>query len=110
GLDFHPWCHAVWHWNLPGNPVDLEQREGRVHRYKGHAVRKNIAEGFAASLRAQWAKGKDPWEVMFDLAESAARSSGAPELVPCWVAPGSTKVQRCIPMLPFSREHDKLEN
>jgi hypothetical protein len=37
GLDFHTWCHAVIHWNLPSNPVDLEQREGRVHRYKGHA-------------------------------------------------------------------------
>jgi Helicase conserved C-terminal domain len=34
GLDFHPYCHAVVHWNLPSNPVDLEQREGRVHRYK----------------------------------------------------------------------------
>src|SRR6185503_7930880 len=43
GLDFHPYCHAVVHWNLPSNPVDLEQREGRVHRYKGHAVRKNVA-------------------------------------------------------------------
>ena len=32
GLDFHPYCHAVVHWNLPSNPVDLEQREGRVHR------------------------------------------------------------------------------
>ena len=31
GLDFHLWCHAVVHWNLPTNPVDLEQREGRVH-------------------------------------------------------------------------------
>ena len=39
GLDFHLWCHAVVHWNLPSNPVDLEQREGRVHRYKGHATR-----------------------------------------------------------------------
>ena len=38
GLDFHPWCHRLVHWNLPGNPVDLEQREGRVHRYKGHGV------------------------------------------------------------------------
>jgi hypothetical protein len=44
GLDFHTYCHAVWHWNLPSNPVDLEQREGRVHRYKGHAIRKNLAE------------------------------------------------------------------
>ena len=43
GLDFHQYCHAVVHWNLPANPVDLEQREGRVHRYKGHAIRKNIA-------------------------------------------------------------------
>ncbi len=35
GLDFHTYCHEIWHWNLPSNPVDLEQREGRVHRYKG---------------------------------------------------------------------------
>ena len=28
GLDFHPWCHRIVHWDLPGNPVDLEQREG----------------------------------------------------------------------------------
>nr|MDQ2643150.1 helicase [Myxococcota bacterium] len=40
GLDFHTYCHVVVHWNLPSNPVDLEQREGRVHRFKGHAVRK----------------------------------------------------------------------
>ena len=24
GLDFHPWCHRLIHWNLPGNPMDLE--------------------------------------------------------------------------------------
>ena len=53
GLDFHLYCHAVVHWNLPSNPVDLEQREGRVHRYKGHAVRKNLAtvHGGEALLR-----------------------------------------------------------
>jgi hypothetical protein len=39
GLDFHMYSHAIVHWNLPGNPVDLEQREGRIHRYKAHAVR-----------------------------------------------------------------------
>ena len=43
GLDFHPYCYRVYHWNLPGNPVDLEQREGRVHRFKGHAIRLNLA-------------------------------------------------------------------
>ncbi|MDZ7731775.1 MAG: helicase-related protein [Acidimicrobiia bacterium] len=45
GLDFHLYAHAVVHWNLPSNPVDLEQREGRVHRYKGHAIRENVAGG-----------------------------------------------------------------
>ena len=50
GLDFHTYCHAVVHWNLPGNPVDLEQREGRVHRYKGHAVRRNIADQWPDAL------------------------------------------------------------
>ena len=29
GLDFHWYCHSIMHWNLPPNPVDLEQREGR---------------------------------------------------------------------------------
>src|SRR5699024_86330 len=47
GLDFHTYSHAVVHWNLPANPVDLEQREGRVHRYKGHAVRKNVADEYS---------------------------------------------------------------
>jgi hypothetical protein len=46
GVDFHWWCHAVVHWNLPSNPVDFEQREGRVSRYKGHAIRKNVAERY----------------------------------------------------------------
>jgi hypothetical protein len=110
GLDFHPWCHAVWHWNLPGNPVDLEQREGRVHRYKGHAIRKNVAERHGHALRDAWHRGLDPWRVLFERAETEARQTGASELVPCWLAPGSAKVQRCVPMLPFSKELDKIEN
>ncbi len=32
GIDFHWLCSAVVHWNTPANPVDFEQREGRVHR------------------------------------------------------------------------------
>ena len=51
GIDFHWWCHSIVHWNLPSNPVDFEQREGRVDRYKGHAIRKNVA---AATGRRHW--------------------------------------------------------
>jgi hypothetical protein len=28
GIDFHWWAHSVIHWNVPGNPVDFEQRRG----------------------------------------------------------------------------------
>lgn len=42
GLDFHQYCRSIVHWNLPGNHVNLEQREGRIHRYKGYVIRKNV--------------------------------------------------------------------
>ncbi|MDM5326796.1 hypothetical protein [Neobacillus sp. CF12] len=34
GLDFHYYCRKIVHWNLPSNPIDLEQREGRITQYK----------------------------------------------------------------------------
>lgn len=43
GLDFHLYCRDIVHWNLPSNPVDLEQREGRINRRDGLAVRRAIA-------------------------------------------------------------------
>ncbi len=105
GLDFHLWCHAVVHWNLPANPVDLEQREGRVHRYKGHAVRRNIAATLGPALsRAGLPDGSDLWTRLFDLA-AAQRADEDDEMVPYWVFhQGPAKIQRHVPMLPFSRE------
>ena len=67
GLDFHPWCHRLIHWNLPGNPVDLEQREGRIHRYKGHAVRRNVAASHALDAFASWSAGQDIWKLILRL-------------------------------------------
>lgn len=104
GLDFHPWCHRIVHWDLPGNPVDLEQREGRVNRYKGHAVRRNVADGFAEQALLNWSVGNDIWQGMFALADAAARANGDSDLVPYWIAPGPFRVQRHVPLLPYSRE------
>ena len=73
GLDFHQYCHAVVHWNLPANPVDLEQREGRVHRYKGHAIRKNVAAVHRADA---FEAAGDPWEAMFEAAVRGAPGRG----------------------------------
>jgi hypothetical protein len=106
GLDFHLYCHSVMHWNLPANPVDLEQREGRVHRYKGHAIRKNLA---AAYPRAPYtAKDGDPWEALF--AEGTERRDRtANDLVPSWIfANGPARIERLVPTLPFSRDEARL--
>ena len=108
GLDFHLWCHAVVHWNLPANPVDLEQREGRVHRYKCHAVRRNIAEHLGPDLRRDGLQEGDPWETLFDKA-SSERGPDDGEMVPYWVFhQGSAKIDRLVPVLPFSRESARL--
>ncbi|MXW51822.1 MAG: DEAD/DEAH box helicase [Gammaproteobacteria bacterium] len=104
GLDFHPWCHRIVHWDLPGNPVDLEQREGRVHRYKGHAVRRNIAERWREGLVANWRNGDDLWQKLFEAADAAARSTGENDLVPCWVSQGNFRVERRVPLLPYTKE------
>jgi len=109
GLDFHPWCHRLIHWNLPGNPVDLEQREGRVHRYKGHAVRKNVAQRHAAAAFAARKPGDDLWSTLFSLANAEARAAGMSELVPYWMAPGSCRVQRRVPLLPYTSEVEAFE-
>ncbi|MCC2333612.1 helicase-related protein [Cellulomonas wangsupingiae] len=105
GLDFHTYSHAVVHWNLPGNPVDLEQREGRVHRYKGHAVRKN-----AAALHGDAALGveDDPWVGVFEAA-LAGRGDDACDIEPFWVCtrPGGAVIERYVPALPLSREEQQ---
>jgi helicase-like protein len=107
GLDFHPYCHAVVHWNLPSNPVDLEQREGRVHRYKGHAVRRNLAIHHAGAM-ARLGPG-DPWRTLFQLAVES-RAPGTSDIVPFWVycADGGVKIERHVPALPLSRDFSQL--
>lgn len=106
GLDFHPYCHAVVHWNLPSNPVDLEQREGRVHRFKGHAVRRNIAIHFGRELNLNVLT--DPWQEMFEAAETIAEDKQG--LNPFWVFPikNGAVIERHVMALPLSREAARL--
>ncbi|TDV01937.1 C-terminal helicase domain-containing protein [Paraburkholderia caballeronis] len=106
GLDFHHWCHSVMHWNLPSNPVDMEQREGRVHRYKGYAVRKNVAlrHGHAALQCVPGAHG-DVWSTLFDLAVES-RPANANDLIPFWIyeVEGGSQIERTVMALPLSRD------
>lgn len=114
GLDFHPYCHAIVHWNLPSNPVDMEQREGRVHRFKNHAVRKNVAaiHGSAAIDLVRSGTKHDPWRAAFELAEATASTTDR-GLVPCWMFPGpehGARIERHVPHLPVSRDAQRLHD
>jgi len=106
GLDFHVWSHSIVHWNLPSNPVDLEQREGRVHRYKGYAVRKNIAKAYGLKTLAECRYAlDDPWEYLFNHA-SAHRLNGASDLVPYWIfeTEGGATIERRVFLMPMSKD------
>ena len=107
GLDFHAYCHSVMHWNLPSNPVDLEQREGRVHRYKGHAVRKNVAVKHGAAAHA--GGSNDVWQALFEAAFE--ESSNGRGLVPYWLFPlkGGAHIERHVPALPLSQDVSQLQ-
>ena len=107
GLDFHTYCHAIVHWNLPSNPVDLEQREGRIHRYKGHAVRKNLSTKYGAIT--PFSSEVNPWEVLFNVGK-INRNTEASDLVPFWVFPleNGAKIERHVPALPLSRELERF--
>lgn len=109
GIDFHWWCHAVVHWNLPYNPVDLEQREGRVDRYVGHAVRRNVAAAHADDVVLR-GDDPDPWGAAFELAShdpDAQERFG--EFAPWWVYPGPARVERVLARYPLSVDHERYE-
>ncbi|MDR6609028.1 DEAD/DEAH box helicase [Pseudomonas synxantha] len=109
GLDFHPWCHTIVHWNLPSNPVDMEQREGRVHRYKGHAVRKNVARAHRSQLSLH---GVDEslWAHLFTLAVKG-KPAGISDIVPYWVyeTEGGAKVERRVMCMPMSKDQARYQ-
>jgi hypothetical protein len=104
GIDFHWWCHSLVHWNLPANPADFEQREGRVHRFKGHAVRKNV--GAAHREEALSSQVVDPWAAAFAAAERR-RQPDMNDLWPWWTYPGDSKIERWIPSFPLSKDQQR---
>lgn len=106
GVDFHWWCHAVVHWTSPPNPVDFEQREGRLIRYKGHAIRRNVAAKHRTeALRSD---DRDPWKAAFEAA-AQERPAGMTEIFPYWAFPGQEAVERHVPLMPLSRDRQRYQ-
>lgn len=67
GLDFHLFCRDIVHWNLPSNPVDLEQREGRINRRDGLVVRRAIGREWPLNRLASAERGSQTsfWDRVF---------------------------------------------
>ena len=108
GLDFHPYCRKIMHWNLPSNPIDLEQREGRINRYKCLAVRENVALKYGKRKF-----GGNVWAEVYAAAEAGERRRELPELVPFWCfgRDQQVKIERIVPKYPCSRDeqvYDRL--
>jgi len=105
GLDFHNYCRRIVHWNLPSNPIDLEQREGRINRYKCLAVRQSIAKN---SVDLKFCKSV--WEEMFKKAIDY-KPQDSSDLFPFWQLGKmqSIKIERIVPQFPFSKDILKYE-
>ncbi|MBQ7768478.1 MAG: hypothetical protein IJ403_06320 [Oscillospiraceae bacterium] len=105
GLDFHNYCRKIMHWNLPNNPIDLEQREGRINRFKCLAIRQNVAAHYGdISFTA------DVWSEMFHAAQ-AEKKEHQSDLVPFWCFGENQKIkiERIVPMYPMSKDEITYE-
>ena len=102
GLDFHNYCRRIVHWNLPSNPIDLEQREGRINRFECLAIRQNIAKRYGTvSFK------KNIWKEMFDEAAKVENGGEGSDLIPFWgltEKEDMVRIERIVPMYPFSRD------
>ena len=106
GLDFHNYCRRIVHWNLPANPIDIEQREGRINRFKSLAIRQNVAKRYGNIKFTN-----DIWNELFDEA-GKEKNINSSELIPFWgliEKPNMIKIERIIPMYPFSRDKTKFD-
>lgn len=112
GLDFHWYCRKIVHWNLPSNPQDLEQREGRINRYKCLAIRRNLAKLYP-DIRN--------WDELFKVANKDVRNEFRgrySDMVPNWCLPvewiNSNKdkiewIERIVPQYPMSSDVDRYK-
>lgn len=107
GLDFHSWCDRIGHWDLCSSPVDLEQREGRVQRFGGLAVRRPLADQLGKDGLAEARRNRtSPWDSVAARANEAFKNDET-GLTPWWTLPGA-EIKRHIFALPQSRDIDRF--
>lgn len=101
GLDFHVYCDRLIHWDLPASPVDLEQRDGRIDRYGGLAIRKVLALPYLERSKPLPSTGS-PWVEL-----SAACEETCYGMAPWWGVPGAV-IHRTVFLPPLARQGGEL--
>ena len=83
--------------------TDLEQREGRINRFKCLAIRQNVADKYGKADGITFKR--DIWTEMFEAAK-AEKQNDQSELVPFWCfgKNQSVKIERLVPMYPMSKD------
>jgi len=107
GLDFHTWCSRILHWDLCSSPLELEQREGRIQRFAGLAVRRRLAHLLQGQLGNDAAEIGSLWNQV-EAAANAHFQDDASGLSPWWVLEGA-HVERFVFSLPQSRDLEKFK-
>lgn len=112
GLDFHLYCKKIFHWNLPSNPIDFEQREGRINRFQGLVIRLNLASKYKDKIRYN-DEFNNTWKELFKHAEKEKEQAKfSCDLVPFWHTEtlNDIKIERFVPLYPFSSDKEKFSN
>lgn len=102
GLDFHWYCRKIIHWNLPNNPIDFEQREGRINRFRGKVIRQRVADKYVSMINGE----EKPWDRLFELASKDKELAKFPcDIVPGWhFDSDGVSIERIVPLYQFSQD------
>ena len=86
----------------------MEQREGRINRFKCLAIRQNVADKYGKADDITFKR--NIWKEMFEAAK-AEKQDDQSELVPFWCfgKNQSVKIERLVPMYPMSKDEVNYE-
>ena len=107
GLDFHYWCNSLVHWDVRTNPIDMEQREGRIQRFGGLGVRRAIAKAHGTEMWTHLDPNSSPWDQLGELV-SEGNYGDSSNMQPWWTFNGS-KASTYHFDLPFTQQNKRFE-
>lgn len=87
GLNFHYYADKVIHWNLPSNPVDFEQREGRINRRNCFVIRRKMIEKYLPGSDTNDKSVSEIFNLLFEKVKKQWVDENNDPLVRCGMIP-----------------------